>query len=220
MGELLNIVNPLHQKTSRDYLARMVDEKITCSKVARKYGEEFWDGERRFGYGGYKYDGRWSVVAQSLIERFQLDERSRVLDIGCGKGFLLHELQNLLPGLEIRGIDISKYAIENSKEEVREYLFVHDASNPLPFENESFDLAISLGTLHNLPIHHLSVALKEMERVGRDGYLMVEGYRNVDELFNLQCWALTCESFFRPEEWVWIFEQFGYSGDYEFIFFE
>jgi len=220
MGCLRDIVTPLHKKTSRDYLQRMTDDKIACMDVARRYDREFWDGDRRYGYGGYRYDGRWKVVAEELIRIYGLGPDARILDVGCGKGFLLYELQQLLPQAEITGFDISIYAIENSKEEVRDRLFVRRAEEPLPYQDKEFDLVISLGTLHNLCISDLKVALQEMERVGRQQYMMVESYRNTSELFNLQCWALTCESFFQPGEWEWLFKEFGYQGDYEFIYFE
>ena len=220
MKKLLNVVTPLHKKTKRDYIDRMTDDKVHCMRIARKYGKDFWDGDRRYGYGGYKYDGRWEQVAQRLIETYSLPENAKVLDVGCGKGFLLYEFTKLLPNAQVAGFDISSYAIENAKPEVRDSLFAHNARDPFPFGDNEFDLAISITTLHNLPIDLLKPALKEVERVARDKYIVVESFRNVEELFNVQCWALTCESFFRPEAWVWLFDEFGYTGDYEFIYFE
>ena len=221
MGKLLNLVTPLHMETPRDYLARMQDEKVHCMGIAKQYEEQYWDGERRYGYGGYKYlPGRWKSVAQGLIEQYGLNNQSRVLDIGCGKAFLLYELKLLLPGLQVCGIDISKHGLTEAKEEIIPYLFQHSAQDPLPFGDQEFDLVISLGTFHNLRLFELKIALQEMERVGMQGYLMLESYRNEKELFNLQCWALTAESFFDTEEWVWLYNFFRYKGDYEFIFFE
>lgn len=220
MGKLLEIITPLHKKTQRDYIGRMQDEKIACMTKAKEYGYDYWDGDRRYGYGGYKYDGRWSVVAEKLIEQYGLQDGAAILDIGCGKAFLLYELKKLLSNAKIVGIDTSMYGLENAKEEVKEHLFYHKAEEPLPFGDKQFDLAISLTTLHNLPIFGLKTALGEMERVAKHGYLVVEAYRNDAELFNLECWALTCESFFRPDEWIWLYKEFGYNGDYEFIYFE
>ncbi|TLD95157.1 class I SAM-dependent methyltransferase [Helicobacter jaachi] len=220
MGILRAIFTPLHTQTKRDYLGRMLDSKVECMGVAKEFGKDFWDGDRRFGYGGYKYDGRWERVARELITLYDLKADSKILDVGCGKGFLLYELQKLLPNARIAGFDTSVYAINHAKEEVAKDLFVHDAKDMLPFGDGEFDLVLSLNTLHNLPIFHLKTALQEMARVGKQQYMVVEGYRNNRELFNLQCWALTCESFFRPEEWIWLFREFGYKGDYEFIYFE
>lgn len=220
MKTLLNIITPLHKRAKRDYLARMVNEKVRCMKVAKEYSKDYWDGPRQFGYGGYIYDGRQQEVARKLLEKYKLKEGAKILDIGCGKGFLLYEFKKLIPGARVLGFDISRYAIDNSKPEVRENLFVHRAQDKYPFQEKEFDLVISITTLHNLAIYELKDALKEIERVGKDKYVAVESYRNDEELFNLQCWALTCQSFFNTKEWEWLFDEFGYTGDYEFIFFE
>ena len=164
--------------------------------------------------------GRWKPVAEALIENYGLTNESSVLDVGCGKGYLLYEMKLLLPELRIAGFDISKHGLENAKEEVKDFLFIHRAQDPYPYKDNEFDLVISLGCVHNLRIFELETALKEIERVGQKGYIMKESYRNEQEQFNLQCWALTCESFFDHEEWPWIYEHFGYKGDYEFIYFE
>jgi SAM-dependent methyltransferase len=221
MGRLLDIVTPLHKMTKRDYVGRMTDDKISCSIKAREYEFDYWDGDRRYGYGGYRFiEGRWAPVAKALIDTYSLKEGSKLLDVGCGKGFLLYELKKLLPGLEVTGFDVSQHGLTNAHEAVRANLFTYRAQDPYPYGDDHFDLVISLGTLHNLRIFELEAALKEIERVGRDGYVMVEGYRNVAELFNLECWALTAESLFHTSEWIWLYNKFGYTGDYEFIYFE
>jgi ubiquinone/menaquinone biosynthesis C-methylase UbiE len=207
--------------SKRDYLARMVDDKPGCMAVAKRYGSEYWDGDRRYGYGGYKYlPGRWKSVAEALVKTYGLGPGSKVLDVGCGKGYLLHELLLLQPRLKVQGFDISAHGINDATDLVRPHLFLHKAQSVYPFANQEFDLVLSLGTLHNLKLPELAVALGEIERTGRQHYIMLESYRNDRELFNLQCWALTCESFFSQEEWLWLYQHFGYNGDYEFIFFE
>lgn len=220
MGRLLNIITPLHTKTKRNYLSRMVDGKVSCMKIAKEYGRDYWDGDRRYGYGGYKYDGRWEAVAKKLIEAYGLNNSSKILEVGCGKGYLLYEFKKFLPGCLIKGFDISGYAISNAKEEVKPYLFIHRAQEKQAFKDKEFDLVFSSTTLHNLAIGELKSALKEIERIGKNKMVVVESYRNEPELFNLQCWALTCETFFSASEWVWLFNEFGYTGDYEFIYFE
>ena len=221
MGKLQNFVTPLHQATKRDYLARMVDDKVKCMKIAKQYGQDYWDGDRRYGYGGYIYmPGRWKAVAQQLITTYNLGPGSKVLDVGCGKGFLLNEMLLLEPKMKVTGFDISEYAIACSTDLVKPQLYLQQAQVKYPFDSDEFDLVISLGTLHNLRLFDLKMALSEIERVGKEGYIMLESYKNEQELFNLQCWALTCESFFYEEEWVWLYKLFGYNGDYEFIYFE
>ena len=217
----LNLVTGLHQATKRDYLGRMNDSKFESMKKAKQYGFDYWDGDRRFGYGGYKYmQGRWAKVAQQLIDLYGLRAGSKILDVGCGKGFLLYEIQLLQPGVEIHGFDISQYGLENTHPDLKAKLFIHRAQETFPFQDNFFDLVISLGTLHNLHIFELEVAVSEIERVGKQGYIMVESFRNELEMFNLECWALTAESLMDVDEWKWIYDRFGFTGDYEFIFFE
>ncbi len=220
MGRMLNVVNQLHRRTARDYLGRMADEKVQCSEVARKFDSDYWDGDRRYGYGGYKYDGRWNVVARELVKTYSLPANARILDVGCGRGFILHEFTQLLSGCAVAGFDVSEVGLATAKEEVRPHLFKHDAREPLPFADKSFDLAISINALHNLPPQDVVRALSEMQRVAKNQFLVVESFRTTEELFNLQCWALTCETFLRPDSWNWLFTLAGYTGDYEFIYFE
>lgn len=221
MGQLRNFVTSLHTSTKRDYLARMNDDKVNCMIKAKEYEFDYWDGDRRYGYGGYKYmPGRWKPVAKQLIETYNLKPGDKVLDVGCGKAFLLYEMQLLMPQLKLTGFDISKHGLANAHPNLKADIFRHRAQDPYPFDDKEFDLVISLGCFHNLKIFELKTALAEFERVGKQAYLMVESYRNELEMFNLECWALTAESLFDVDEWLWIFEHFGYSGDYEFIFFD
>ena len=158
MKKLQNIVTPLHKNTKRDYFERMRNDKAACAEIARKFDKDFWDGDRKYGYGGYKYDGRWEVVVKKLIELFNLQDGASILDVGCGKGFMLYEFKKLLPNAKIKGFDISQYAIENAKEEVRDNVFIHLAQHPYPFKDKEFDLVVSLNTLHNLYIYDLRSA--------------------------------------------------------------
>jgi SAM-dependent methyltransferase len=220
MGQLLNVVTPLHKRTKRDYLARMVDDKVHCMLKAKEYELDYWDGDRRYGYGGYRYDGRWKVVAQQLIDHYRLGPTARILDVGCGKAHLLHELKQLLPDADVAGFDISRHGLGDAPEPIRPHLFRYRAQDPYPWGDKHFDLVISFGALHNLRVFELEAAVREIERVGRQKYVMVESYRNELEQFNLECWALTAEAFFDTAEWIWLYRHFGYTGDYEFIYFE
>ena len=221
MRKLLNFISAYHQSTKRDYLSRMRNEKVKSMKIARKFNKEFWDGKRRYGYGGYKYiPGLLEPLARSLINYYGLTNKSKILDVGCGKGYLLYEFKKIYPNIKIFGFDISSYAIKNSKKEIKKCLFKHRAEAKYSFLDKEFDLVISINTLHNLQINKLEMAINEIERVGKEKYIVVESYRNEEELFNLQCWALTAESFFSKNEWKWIFKKFMYTGDFEFIYFK
>jgi ubiquinone/menaquinone biosynthesis C-methylase UbiE len=217
----IKLVTALHLKTKRNYLERMVNKKVKCMSVAKKYEYDYWDGPRKYGYGGYKYiPGRWEKVAKKLIKKYKLTNKSKVLDVGCGKAFLLFEIKKILPNIKIVGFDISKHGIKCAPKEIKKNLFIHKAQKKYPFKRKYFDLVISLGCLHNLEIDELKIAISEIERVGKKKYLMVESYRSNLELFNLQCWALTCNSFFSKKEWIWLFNHFKFRGDFEFIYFQ
>ena len=216
----IDFISPLHKKTTRDYLARVNEfPKAEAAKLAKQFARDYWDGDRKVGYGGMRYDGRWRVVADAMAKHYGLKAGDKILDVGCGKGILLYDFTQAVPGIEVCGLDISSYAIENAKEEVKPFLQVGHAKR-LPFADQSFDLVISINTLHNLYCYDLDSALRELERVGKKKYLVVESYRNEEEKANLLYWQLTCEAFCTPEEWAWWFKQAGYTGDYSFIYFE
>lgn len=217
----VDFLTSVHTRTRRDYRQRVLEyDKAECAEVAIRFDRDYWDGDRRFGYGGYHYDGRWRTVAEAFVQHYGLKPGSRVLDVGCGKAFLLYELTQVVPGLIAVGLDKSGYAIANAKEEVRPCLREGDAAR-LPFEDQSFDFVYSITTLHNLLLPDLWSALQEMERVSRGGkYVCVEAYRNEREKVNLMYWQLTCRAFHTPEEWTWLFDRAGYTGDHSFIFFE
>src|SRR5437899_9938 len=193
----LDFIEKVHTSTKRSYIERVVRyDKAECARIAKQFGEDYWDGERQYGYGGYKYDGRWRPVAEQLARHYQLTRGDRVLDIGCGKGFLLYELTEVVPDLRIAGLDISRYALENAKQEVKSFL-QRGTATALPYRDESFDLVLSINTLHNLYNFQLHEALKEIERVGKKSkYIVIDSYRNEDEKVNLLYWQITCECFY------------------------
>lgn len=217
----IDFISAIHKSTQRDYLARVNDhDKAECSQIACEFGEAYWDGPRHLGYGGYQYDGRWRVVAEAMAKHYDLQPGARILDVGCGKAFLLYEFSQVVQDADVAGIDVSSYGIDHAKEEVRANLTLADASS-LPFDDNSFDLVYSINTLHNLYAPDLHAAIREMQRVSKSHkHIVVEAYRNEREKMNLMYWQLTCRAFHTPDEWQWLFEQAGYDGDWSFIYFE
>jgi protein-L-isoaspartate(D-aspartate) O-methyltransferase len=195
--------------------------KATAAKLAKQWAFDYWDGDRRINYGGYRYmPGRWAPVGRAMIDHYGIKPGDKVLDIGCGKGYQLYELTQLLTGVNVCGIDISEYAIENAKEEIKDRLQVGTATS-LPWPDNTFDFVFSLNTLHNLHNYDLDKSLREIERVGKKNkYICVESYRTEEEKANLLYWQVTCEAFCTPKEWEWWFKETGYTGDYSFIYFD
>lgn len=217
----VNFLEAYQKKTTRNYIERVTShDKAECAQKAKEWGYDYWDGERQFGYGGYTYDGRWNPIAQDIAEHYGLKPGDSILDIGCGKAFLLYEFSRVVPNAKVAGLDISAYGVEHAKEEVRPFLKVGNAT-ALPWPDKHFDFVYSINTFHNLKIDELKKAVQEMQRVGKGKkWLCVESYRNEREKANLLYWQLTCESFFRPEGWVFLYKEWGYDGDYGFIYFE
>jgi protein-L-isoaspartate(D-aspartate) O-methyltransferase len=220
----LDFMSAVHKSTTRDYLARVNDPdfpKHKAASLAKEWSYDYWDGDRRINYGGYRYqEGRWEKVARAMQEHYKLPKDAKILDVGCGKGFMLYDFTKVLPNAEVHGIDVSAYAIENSKKEIRGQL-QEGLAQSLPWPDDYFDLVYSLNTFHNLHAHELEPALREFERVGKQHkYICVESYRNEQEKANLLYWQVTCEAFNTPEEWEWWFNFTGYKGDFSFIYFE
>ena len=204
-----------YPKTKRD-LSKRGNEKTEEDRIiARRFDKEFFDGDRKNGYGGYYYNSKfWTEVVKDLNNFYKLKSGSKILDIGCGKGFMLFDFMKLNPNFVLEGIDISDYAITNAVPEVKKFLKVGDAKS-LPYENNSFDLVISINTTHNLEINQCKKALSEMERVSRkDKYLIVDAYSNEIEKDRIFAWNLTAKTILSTNEWISLFEEAGYTGHY------
>lgn len=204
-----------YPKSKRDLKKRLVEKTAKDKKLAREFGEAFFDGDRSHGYGGFHYNSRfWKPVIPAFKEFYKLNKDSKVLDIGCAKGFMLFDLIEAIPGINISGIDISEYAIKNAKKEIKENLQVANALR-LPFEDNSFDLVISITTLHNLNKEDMRIALNEIKRVSKkDAFITLDSYNNNDERERMQAWNLTALTMMHKDEWKEFFKEVGYSGDY------
>ena len=204
-----------YPKTKRDLSKRGNEKTEEDRKIARRFDKEFFDGNRKNGYGGYCYNSKfWTEVVKDLNNFYKLKNGSKILDIGCGKGFMLFDFMKLNPNFVLEGIDISNYAITKAVPEVKKFLKVGDAKS-LPYEDNSFDLVISINTTHNLEINQCKKALSEMERVSRkDKYLIVDAYSNEIEKDRIFAWNLTAKTILSTNEWINLFKESGYTGHY------
>jgi len=214
----INLITKNHKNTSRNYFERMNKSKIKNIKESVKFSKNYWDGNRKYGYGGYYYDGRWKEIAKKIIKKYKLNNKSKIIDLGCGKGFLLKDIKDLLPNIYVIGLDISSYAIKNRVDK-KIRIIKKDMRKKLPFKYKEFDLALSINCVHNYDFIELNKTIPEIIRVSKKQYISTESYRNFKEMINLQCWALTCKSFFSKKEWKYLFNKFNYKGDLELIYF-
>ena len=204
-----------YPRTKRDVESRASDKTDDDRAIARQFGAEFFDGERRHGYGGYNYHPRfWQPVVPAFREHFRLTSECSVLDVGCAKGFMMRDFAAGVPGMTLRGIDISQYAIDHALADMKPYVQVADAAE-LPFPDDSFDVVISINTIHNLAKDDLARALGEISRVSRRGaYVTVDAYHDDNERERMMAWNLTAKTILSVDEWKAFFAETGYDGDY------
>jgi len=204
-----------YPKTKRNLEERVASKTEADREVARQFGREFFDGDRNHGYGGFNYFSRfWQPVIPTFQQYWSLDHKSSILDVGCAKGFMMHDLAELIPGIAVKGVDISEYAIEHAIGDMRPHVQVASAIK-LPFEDKSFDVTISINTVHNLEREECAKALQEIERVSRKGsFITVDAYRNAEEKERMYAWNLTAKTIMSVDEWVQFFKDIGYTGDY------
>lgn len=182
--------------------------------IARQFGQEYFDGERTQGYGGYRYDGRWVSVATRMRDFYGIKAGDRILDVGCAKGFLLHDFRQVVPGVQVAGLDVSRYALEHSMHDVRPFL-VQGGADALPFPDRSFDVVIAINTIHNLDRERCAAALRETERVSRRfKYVQVDSWLTEEQRRDFERWVLTALTYFEPDGWRRLFTEAGYTGDY------
>ena len=214
MGREIDLLEQ-YPKAKRNVQERGSSKTEEDRRLARQFGKEFFDGERRHGYGGFTYHPRfWQPVIPTLQKTYQLTGLSSILDVGCAKGFMLHDLREMITGVQVQGIDVSEYAIEHSKEEIKFFLHVADARQ-LPYPDKSFDLVISINTVHNLEGDDLRKAFTEIERVSRGkSFITVDAYRTDEEKELMYAWNLTAKTILHVDEWKQLFDDVGYTGDY------
>lgn len=214
MGKEINLLKK-YPKSKRNLDERFNDKSRKIRSIARKFGKDFFDGDRKYGYGGFKYNPRfWREVALDFKKYWKLNKKSSVLDVGCAKGFMLYDLKKIVPGIKVSGIDISRYAVQNSKIEVRRFLKVANAKK-LPFPDKSFDVVVSINTIHNLNKRDCAKSLKEIMRVTKKyAFITVDAYRNNKEKKKMYMWNLTAKTIMSVKKWKLFFKKNNYTKDY------
>ena len=204
-----------YPKAKRDLTARLESKSEESRAIGRKFGFDYFDGDRNHGYGGFSYNSRfWQPVIPTIVETYQITNQSKVLDVGCAKGFFLYDLKQAFPEISIKGIDISEYAISHSLPEVKQELQVGNATG-LPFADSTFDFVMSINTVHNLNRSDCAKSLQEIERVTKgNSFITVDAYRNDEEKARMEAWNLTALTMMSVDEWKDFFLEVGYSGDY------
>ena len=207
-------------KAKRNIEKRAAGKDPAVVAIAKQFGEMYWDGPREYGYGGYRYDGRWRAVARDIIAHYGLKPGMRVLDVGCGKGFLVKDLMLECPGLEVFGLDVSLYAILRAPGEIVGRLHLGSAEK-LPFPDHAFDCVVSLNTIHNLPRPRAVTAMSEIARVSKGhAYVVVDSYHTPQQKEVFESWVLTAEFHDYPEKWVELFQEAKYTGDWSWTIIE
>jgi ubiquinone/menaquinone biosynthesis C-methylase UbiE len=204
-----------YPKTKRNLEERIASKTDSDRLLARQFGRDFFDGSRNHGYGGFNYSSRfWQPVIPTFQQHWNLDKNSSVLDVGCAKGFMMHDLAELIPGITVKGVDVSEYAIGHAIDNMKPHVQVACATK-LPFPDKLFDITISINTVHNLEREECAKALQEIERVSRKGsYITVDAYRNPEEKKRMDAWNLTAKTILSVDDWVQFFKEVGYTGDY------
>jgi len=214
MGQEIDLLEN-YPRTKRNVEERGATKTEDVRRVAKQFGKDFFDGDRQYGYGGFKYFPRfWQPVIPTFQKHFGLTSRSSLLDVGCAKGFMLHDLLELIPDITVSGVDVSDYAIAHAMDDIKSKVQVANASD-LPFADNSFDVVIAINTIHNLDRDDCAQALREIERVSRKGsFITVDAYRNDEEKERMFAWNLTAKTIMSVDEWVAFFKEVGYTGDY------
>jgi len=219
VGQEIDLLRAL-PKTKRNIQARLSAKDSSVVEISKQFGEMYFDGPRDYGYGGYSYDGRWVPVARDMVDHFDLKPGDRVLDVGCAKGYLMKDLLEALPGLEVFGVDVSEYALMHCHTDVIGRIHLGSAEQ-LPFPDGAFKAVYSLDTIHNLPRERAKTALREIQRLsGGNAFVRVDSYRTREQKAIFESWVLTADFHDYPSGWKALFDEAGYTGDYGWTIIE
>lgn len=204
-----------YPKSKRNLDKRLSEKSPEIVKIAREFGKEFFDGDRKFGYGGLTYNPKyWENVVKDFVEYYKIKPDAKILDVGCAKGYMVYDFKRQYPGLEIHGVDISEYAIKNCHPEVKDNLQVGKAES-LKFEDNYFDLVISINTVHNLELKDCAASIKEISRVSKgNSFITVDAYNSDEEKERMFKWNLTAKTIMSTNDWKDTFKKIGYNGNF------
>ncbi len=208
----VELLRSLPKGTKRNIQARNAAKTPEVIAISKQFGMEYFDGDRMYGYGGYRYDGRWQPVAKDIVAHFGLKPGDKVLDVGAAKGFLVKDL--MAEGIDAYGLDISEYALMTCEPDVIGRLHLGTCEK-LPFPDNSFAAAVSINCIHNQDRDGVIRSLKELQRVtGGKAFVQVDAYHSEEQKQIFLEWVLTANTHDYPEGWIKLFEEAGYTGDY------
>ena len=214
IGKEINLLEN-YPKTERDPNKRREQKTEEHRAIARKFEKDFFDGDRKVGYGGFSYDPKyWTDVVKDICNYYKLKSGDKILDVGCAKGFMLNDFLKLNPELKVYGIDISRYAIANCIKSLKDKLKIGNAKK-LPYSDKYFDLVISINTVHNLEGKEIIEAIHEIQRVTKkNSYIVIDAYSNKKEKDELMNWNLTAKTIKHVDDWKKFFKQINFKGDF------
>ncbi len=210
--------NALHvypQPTKPRYVGKNI-RTIHNRIIAAYRDKEYYDGDRNNGYGGFKYDGRWKQVVETMCQDYGINEKTKILQLGCEKGFLLHDFKEKFPQMTVRGYEMSKYAIDNAMPSIKGFIDKGEYKK-LPYKDHEFDFVIAIGVIYTLTLADAIACLKEIQRVGKGkSFITLGSYRHEEgkKLFGM--WTVLGATILHVNEWIEVLEHAGYTGDYLF----
>ena len=191
---------------------RRIKNKI----IAWNLNKEYYDGSRINGYGGFKYDGRWKKFLPKIIKRYKLTNKSKVLEIGCKKGFLIQDLQELLPGIKAIGIENHRYPISKASVKVKNKLYLKNYYDLEKFKRNQFDLIIAFNSIYMQNLGDIIKTLTGISRISKHSYISLASFEKKIDRDKFFDWTLLDTTNLKTDDWKSLFKQINFRGNYYF----